>query len=125
MGTFLIIIFKISFKKMTKISLEKLEEALGLNGIGMLTVKNVPGYLELREKLLPLSRKFGEGLDFPGSYYANPQYDEPSPQKDNTPDAAPGTYTHPNVWPKEDIPEFEETFKKLDHYLFMLENYWQ
>lgn len=56
---------------------------------------------------------FGEGLDFPGSYYANPQYDEPSPQKDNTPDAAPGTYTHPNVWPKEDIPEFEETFKKL------------
>jgi hypothetical protein len=36
----------------------EIETAFGNDGVGVLTVKNVPGFVEARAKLLPISRKF-------------------------------------------------------------------
>lgn len=35
----------------------KIEEGFGPDGLGIITVANVPGYLEKRQALLPLSRR--------------------------------------------------------------------
>jgi len=47
-----------------------------------------------------------------GSYYANPQLDDPT-----NGDAALiekyCSFVHPNIWPTEDLPEFEASFKTL------------
>lgn len=108
-------------------------EAYCNNGLGLLTVKNIPGYLEKRQNLLPLAQKFallsdqakselerpeasfavgwshgkerfeGEPDYSKGSYYANPEVDTP---------AVPGEWPN-NVWPKESLPELEGAFKTL------------
>lgn len=46
-----------------------------------------------------------------GSFYANPQYDEPTTDAE----LMKKYYQdyHPNVWPKEDMPELESAFKNL------------
>jgi len=101
----------------------------------------VPGYLELRSKLLPLSTKFatlpkevrskyehpqsyysfgwshgkerfkGEPDIYKGSYYNNPQYDVIT----NDPEEISKTpeVSSPNIWPKEDLPDLEPAFKSL------------
>lgn len=125
-----------------KIDLSKeIEEAYGFNGIGALTVKNVPNYVEARRKLLPLSNKFAslpnevkdkyvhkdsyyafgwshgkeclQGVPdlSKGSYYANPQYDKPSDDEELIKKYP--SFLHPNIWPTEDMPELESAFKEL------------
>lgn len=37
---------------------KEIEEAYGVDGLGLLTVKNVPGLVDARQSLLPLSLKF-------------------------------------------------------------------
>jgi len=46
-----------------------------------------------------------------GSYYNNPQYDIPT--TDKTLIEKYPFYYNPNVWPKEDLPQLEESFKEL------------
>lgn len=126
-----------SGKDLTK----EIERAYSMSGIGVLTVKNVPGFVEARQTLLPLSRKFAllpeevkekyvhkesyyafgwshgkESLQgvpdvSKGSYYANPQYDRPV--DDEKIIAEFPSFVHPNIWPTEDVPEFEQAFKAL------------
>jgi len=46
-----------------------------------------------------------------GSYYANPQYDRPI-EDDEIISKFP-SFIHPNIWPKDDLPELESAFKEL------------
>lgn len=119
---------------------EKIEEAYGPNGYGICIVKDIPRYVELRAKLLPISVKLGtlpkdklKKLEFPqhfysvgwshgrekffgkpdfskGSFYANPQYDNIYEKPEDLKD---GDAFAPNVWPTEDVPELENAFKEL------------
>jgi len=118
-----------------------ISEAFGVDGVGVLTVKMVPGFIEARKKLLPLSRIFAtlpetvkdkyvhkdsfysfgwshgkEKLQgnpdlSKGSYYANPQYDKPI--EDEAIISKYPSFIHPNIWPHEDVPDFEGAFKAL------------
>lgn len=120
---------------------EQIRKAYGFDGVGLLTVKNVPNYVEARKKLLPLSKKFADLPDevknkyvlaesyysfgwshgkeklqgmpdySKGSYYGNPQYDRPVEDEELIKNWAP--FVHPNIWPKEDLPELEFAFKEL------------
>jgi hypothetical protein len=117
---------------------EKIKAAFGPDGFGICLVKNVPKYPELREKLLPLAHKIGnlpketlEKLEYPdtfyqvgwshgkekfkgkedyskGSFYANPQYDNPKAD----PNIKGDIFPH-NRWPSEDVPDLEDAFKNL------------
>lgn len=119
----------------------EIERAYGMDGVGVLTVKNVPGFIEARQAALPLARKFAllpeevkekcvhaesyysfgwshgkENLEgkpdlSKGSYYANPQYDRP--EEDPAIIAKYPSFVHPNIWPTEDLPELEPAFKDL------------
>lgn len=46
-----------------------------------------------------------------GSYYANPQYDRPVEDEELIQKYI--TFIHPNIWPTDDLPEFEPAFKTL------------
>lgn len=119
----------------------RIAEAFGVDGLGILTVSNVPGFVEARSSLLPLAKTFAdldEGIKAKyiheeskysfgwshgkeklqgkpdvskGSYYANPQYDHPV--DDEAVIAQYPAFVHPNIWPTEDLPELEAAFKKL------------
>ncbi|KAF9906479.1 hypothetical protein EC991_000648 [Linnemannia zychae] len=114
--------------------------------LGLLLVKNLPpAYLALRERLLRLASVFaalpesakdktvhaasrysfgwscgkeimnGKPDVSKGSYYANPMMDEPEASKalqEQFPE-----YCHPNVWPKDDLPELEQAFKELGQFI--------
>ena len=116
-------------------------QAYGHDGLGVLTVKNVPEWLEHRQRLLPLAQQFAslpedtlkkyeheashysfgwshgkenlQGVpDYAkGSFYANPQYDRPS-DDESLIEKYPA-FLHANIWPTEDLPQLEEAFKKL------------
>jgi len=120
---------------------EQIKTAYGFDGTGLLTVKNVPGFIEARATLLPLSKKFADLSDdvkqkyvhkesyysfgwshgkenlqgkpdfAKGSYYANPQYDTPISDPEIIKNFS--SFAHPNIWPKEDLPELEQAFKNL------------
>jgi isopenicillin N synthase-like dioxygenase len=120
---------------------EYIAQAYGEDGLGLLTVKNVPGLVEARNALLPLSYQLGnleEGIQeryaiseasytvgwskgkeklegkpdhLKGSFYCNPAHDK------ITDDAAllakyPDFY-FPNVWPTAEMPDLEPCLKKL------------
>ena len=120
---------------------KSIERAFGVDGPGLLTVKNIPGLVEARNSLLPLARRFSL-LDEPvklryenkesfysfgwshgkeklegkpdiskGSYYANPQYDEPESDPEIIKKYP--AFCHPNIWPTDDLPELEGAFKSL------------
>jgi hypothetical protein len=120
----------------------QIAEAYGFDGIGVLTVKNVPRFVEARERLLPLARQFAllpeetknkyvheeshysfgwshgkEKLQgnfdlSKGSYYANPQFDEPIANPELIKKLS--SFVHPNIWPSaQDCPDFEAAFKNL------------
>ena len=121
--------------------IDKISEAYGYDGLGILTVSNVPSLNESRMKLLPLARKFANLNDdiknkyvhkdshysfgwshgqeklqgkpdlSKGSYYANPQYDRPIDDEEIIKSHEP--FVHPNIWPTEDLPELEHAFKEL------------
>ena len=108
-------------------------QAFGSSGLGILSIKNIPNYTEKRLRLLPLARSlaqlpqtskeklekpevnysvgwshgkenYGDKPDYSkGSFYANPEIDEPVAQ---------GEWPN-NVWPKESLPELEPAFKSL------------
>ncbi|KAL9648647.1 hypothetical protein ABK040_016277 [Willaertia magna] len=120
---------------------DKIEEAYGPNGLGLLLVNGVPNVKEYRETLLPLAEKFASfpeetrekythaksnysfGWSFgkekfngktdvlKGSYYANPHIDVPT--EDAEVQEKYPFYCSPNIWPKDDLPELEPAFKKM------------
>ncbi|KAF9309813.1 hypothetical protein BGZ91_007284, partial [Linnemannia elongata] len=108
----------------------QIEEAFGSHDhcLGLLLVKNLPPtYLALRERLLRLASVFAalpeDAKDktvhaanvSKGSYYANPMMDEPEASKvlqEQFPE-----YCHPNVWPKDSLPELEQAFKELGQFI--------
>lgn len=119
----------------------EIAKAYGFDGVGVLTVKNVPGFVQARDALLPLSREFallpenikekyvhaesyysfgwshgkeklqGKPDVSKGSFYNNPQYD--CPVSDEEIIAKYPSFAHPNIWPKEDLPRLEPAFKEL------------
>eukprot|EP00943_MAST-04B_sp_MAST-4B-sp1_P009261 g9261.t1 len=122
---------------------EKIGEAFGYDGLGILAVQDVPNLQQLREKLLSTGRHFAEDLseesrkkyEHPKSYWSfgwshgkeklqgRPDYSKGSYYNnpvENVPytdqkviDAWP-SFAHPNIWPsKEDEPELESSFMTL------------
>lgn len=122
---------------------ESIKAAYGPDGLGIAVIRGVPKFVEYRQTLLPLSRKFAilpeetkkkyehlqshynfgwsHGKEFlagkkpdwaKGSYYANPCYDEPFAHDPALVEKFP-SFCAPNIWPKEDLPEFEPAFKDL------------
>jgi len=120
----------------------KIAEAYGFDGLGILTVKNVPGLEDLRMRLLPLAHQFanlpdevkaktevehsfyqvgwshgneklqGNKPDYAkGSYYCNPLLDTPSTDQELIKKYP--SFLEPNVWPSDDLPDFEGAFKDL------------
>jgi len=119
-----------------------LSAAYGSNGLGLLVVRGVPGYVEARAKLLPLARQFAQlpeeaklRYEHPashynfgwshgketlagkpdvakGSYYANPMYDSPFDGQPELVEKFP-SFCAPNIWPTADLPALEPAFKAL------------
>lgn len=120
---------------------QEIAKAYGFDGVGVLTVKNVPNFVEARQRLLPLSRTFallpdeikkkyehlesvysfgwshgkeslqGKPDTSKGSYYANPQYNNPVDDEELIKKYP--SFVHPNIWPREDLPELEPAFMNL------------
>lgn len=120
----------------------EIKQAYGPDGLGILTVSGVPGYMEKRKALLPLAQRVANMTDeqkqalvhekstysfgwshgkehfnglpdlMKGSYYANPQFDNPT--GDDALIAQFPEYCHPNIWPADDVlPELAPAFKDL------------
>ena len=119
----------------------KIEEAFSHNGLGILMVVNIPDLAEKRARLLPLARAFamlpakaklryevpsasyncgwshgreklqGKPDYAKGSFYANPIYDRPV--DDEALIAQYASFIAPNVWPSEELPDFEPAFKEM------------
>ncbi len=115
-----------------------IEAAFGADALGILTVSGVPGLAERRRALLPLARRFaalpeavkrkyehaasfysfgwshgkeklqGRPDTHKGSWYANPLRDRPT-EDASLIERFPAFY-HPNIWPREDLPELQPAF---------------
>lgn len=121
---------------------EKIEQAFGRDGLGIILVSNIPGYSKARQQLLPFGRKLSslptdvlKKLEHPESKY-NVGWSHgrekigggkldilkgsfyANPIKDvpsENPELVrsfPDTLS-PNIWPKDSLPEFEQAFKNL------------
>lgn len=120
---------------------EQIETAYGYDGIGLLAVRNVPGYEKKRQALLPLARqlahlpqadldaledepsfysvgwshgkeKFLGKPDFSkGSFYANPLMDVVETDADLIKKYP--AFLAPNLWPNQSLPGLEPAFKDL------------
>jgi len=121
---------------------DSIEAGFGFNGLGLITVSGVPDLLALREKLLPLAKKFAElpeevkeKMVDPTSFYSVGWSHGKEKMSEGKPDLAKGSFyanplhdipvpdqelikkypefLAPNIWPKEDLPELEKAFKTL------------
>jgi len=125
---------------------DAIERAYGDGGLGILAVRGIPGFLEARQKLLPLAWNLGtmEPKDLEkyelehtfyctgwsrgrekfqgkpdvakGSFYANPIYDDPALGDDDLRTKFPYACTR-NVWPTE-VPELEQAFKDVGRIIY-------
>ncbi len=115
-------------------------QAFGYDGLGILAVRGVPGFVERRAAALPFAHRFGtlppavqsryehspstysfgwshgkEKLEgkpdtAKGSYYFNPTFDRPV--DDEALIALHAPFIHPNIWPSPEVcPGFEEALK--------------
>ncbi len=119
----------------------EIRNAFGPEGVGLLLVHGIPNYVEARARLLPLSRSFAtlpeeiknkyvnERIHFQfgwshgkemfngkedyskGSYYNNPILDIKT--KDEELKRKYASFCEDNIWPSEELPEFEPAFKNL------------
>lgn len=131
-------------KKLNKSIIEK---AFGKDSLGIIIIKNVFELNKNRKNLIKFGRKFVNLSDktkyeiekayyavgwsygkekmkngtpdfAKGSYYANPLEDNPTEEKELI-EKYPGSY-HPNIWPKEKVPEFEYEFKNLGQSIYLI-----
>jgi len=119
---------------------DKISRAYGPGGLGVIAIRNIPGFLEAKRAMLPQAHtlahlpaetlktledevslynagwshgkeKLGDKPDFAkGSFYFNPLTDAPGTQEDR--DKFPVSYPC-NIWPTEAMPTFEATAKAL------------
>jgi isopenicillin N synthase-like dioxygenase len=124
-----------------------IEEAFGVNGLGLVTVKDVPNYTTLRQALLPLAARLAQltqeqktALEDPLSSY-NCGWSQGREKLENgAPDLNKGSfyanpltdrptedprlleeqpaYCRPNIWPTSALPELEEAFKALGKVIY-------
>lgn len=123
--------------------LSKLGLAYGYDGLGILAVRGVPGFIDSREEALPKAYAFGNSPDAvkaryvdeessysfgwshgkeklegrpdvaKGSYYNNPVHDAPFADDPAAVKQHP-SFARPNVWPTdEDAPGFRDAYKRL------------
>jgi len=128
-----------------------IENALSIKGVGALLITNLPQkYIDMRRRLLMLSRRFAElpeevknkyvheeskysfgwscGKEkmkvdedadvCKGSYYANPICDKLT--NDNKLIQKHPSFYYQNIWPTEDLPEYEIAFKDLGKFMYNL-----
>jgi isopenicillin N synthase-like dioxygenase len=124
-----------------------IEEAFGKNGLGLVTIKNVPDYTTLRKALLPLAARLAQlpedqktALEDPLSSYnfgwsqgkeklENGAYDTSkasfyaNPLTDRPTDDPKliehqPAYCRPNIWPTDNVPELEQAFKALGKLIY-------
>ena len=125
-----------------------LREAIGKNGLGIVSVSDIPAFPELRQRLLPLAKRlaaqprevlakledeasqFNVGWSFgrelldgqvdtrKGSYYANPNMDVPT--EDSALIERYPCYCRPNVWPAPGgvLDDLEPAFKELGQLMY-------
>jgi len=124
-----------------------LEEAFGKDGLGVIAVSNIPKYDELRKTLLPLASTLaqfpkqiqeqwedeassynvgwslgkesladGSTDTKKGSFYANPLHDRPTEDEHLLREYP--SYTRPNIWLHDDLPELEPAFKALGRVMY-------
>ncbi len=123
-----------------KILTEKLVKSFGENGLGIILIKNIPNYPQMRMNLLNIASKFanskytqdcvheescylfgwshgkeimnGVADDKKGSYYNNPVHESNPLSEDPSYLKKYPEYGFPNVWPKE-MPELKEAFTSV------------
>eukprot|EP00478_Filoreta_tenera_P000582 GABV01000587.1.p1 GENE.GABV01000587.1~~GABV01000587.1.p1 ORF type:complete len:411 (+),score=177.70 GABV01000587.1:28-1233(+) len=123
--------------------LESIKEGFGPDGLGLVIVKNVPGFVDAKQKLLPLAHKFAslpkdvqDKYTDAKSHWSFGWSHGKEAMKNGKPDFAKGSfYANPfrdswpevkddlkneyasffgdNLWPTEHIPEMEQAFKDL------------
>eukprot|EP00026_Physarum_polycephalum_P004593 Phypoly_transcript_04615.p1 GENE.Phypoly_transcript_04615~~Phypoly_transcript_04615.p1 ORF type:complete len:371 (+),score=58.03 Phypoly_transcript_04615:801-1913(+) len=120
---------------------DSIEAAYGYDGLGLLAVSGVPGVSDIRQRFLPFGKKIADlpadkkaKMEDPGSFYsvgwshgkekmsegkfdyakgsfyANPLYDRPV--DDEALIKQYPAFCAPNIWPKDDLPGLEPTFKE-------------
>lgn len=129
---------------------EHVFKAYGVNGLGVITISDIPEYEERVKELLPLSHKMahlseeerlslerpetlwnagwshgkeklGDVPDFSkGSFYANPLYD----RSETSEDEDHPYFNPPNIWPTKELPELENAFKRLGKLMFDVTLLW-
>jgi len=117
---------------------DSIGQAFGHDGLGLLIVKGVPEFTDLRQKLLPLAHRFaslpnevkekmvhkdsfysfgwshgkevleGKPDVSKGSYYNNPIHNRPIEDEELIKKYP--AFAHPNIWPSDDLPELETAF---------------
>lgn len=121
---------------------QQIEQAYGPDGLGILTVAGVPGFVELRQRLLPLAQAFAALPDDVKSQYADPTstynfgwshgvemlangqpdrykgsyYANPLLDVPTTDEALMQqfpAYCRPNIWPSKHLPEYQPAFQQL------------
>lgn len=126
---------------------QELEKGFGRNGLGILAVSEVPGYPELRRKLLLLAERVAglpteerRALEDPDSRYSFGWSHGKEILESGKPDVLKGSfyanpltdkptrddklikrypsYCRPNLWPHSTLPDLEPTFKKLGKLIF-------
>jgi non-haem dioxygenase in morphine synthesis N-terminal len=124
-----------------------IETAFGINGLGLLTIKNVPNYTTFRQALLPLAAKLAQlpqdqknALEDPLSSYNFGWSQGKEKLENGAPDSNKGSfyanplidkptedltllreqpaYCRPNLWPTEQLPELEPAFKALGRVIY-------
>lgn len=134
----------ISFQDLTSRSnlFDSIKKAFDADGLGLLIVKDVPGYVEARAQCLPFGFRFGNLPDNLKAKYEDEEsfysfgwscgkekmsgglpdiakgsyYANPTfdiPSEDAEEIKAYPSFFRPNVWPHEHLPEFENAFKTL------------
>ncbi|XP_039837204.1 uncharacterized protein LOC120697889 isoform X7 [Panicum virgatum] len=78
----------------------KIGDGFGRQGLGIVAIADVPGYPELRKRLLRLAPRVAnlpeevkKGLEDPNSRFPS--------------------YCRPNIWPNDDLPELQTAFKDI------------
>jgi isopenicillin N synthase-like dioxygenase len=127
-----------------------LRSAIGTDGLGIISVSDIPGFSEMRRRLLPLAKRlaaqplevlarledeasqYNVGWSFgrelldghvdtrKGSFYANPNMDVPT--EDVSLIERYPCYCRPNVWPAPggDLEELEPAFKELGQLMYQV-----
>jgi isopenicillin N synthase-like dioxygenase len=138
-------VVKISYRDLANKSADlsaSISAAYGSDGLGLLVVSDVPEFVQLRQKLLPLAYKFAnlpnpikQKYEHASSFYQFGWSHGKESFRNGVPDLSKGSYynnpihdepvkdaaivkqyptfCHPNIWPEADMPELRPAFRGL------------